>query len=172
MEALVGVILVEVVLGILAVVEECQGEGRFALFKLHHVPVVNAIPAEEIKDMVTDTVVSHLADKTAGKMEPAQGDDGIERGSTRPGSLWLVILEDDVKNSFAYGIYFVHKKHGAFYLTSVEMALKDSVPDTRASSKSMDSTVVRIAPSFCILPRATSLSAGYREETASVTTTG
>ena len=79
LQLVVGMILVEDVVGIVVLVEERQRERRLRFRKDAHIVGIHPIISQKLNHILTDTVVARLADKRSIHARTSQRDDSIER---------------------------------------------------------------------------------------------
>ena len=107
-QAVLGMVLIEDILGIVALVEECQRQGRLRVGIHRHRLGIHAVLLEEADDAATHTVVTSLADKRCVHTTTAQRNQAVKRAATRNSRHGLVVLEYNVENSLANTYYFSH----------------------------------------------------------------
>ena len=78
-QLVVGMVLVEDVVGIVVLVEERQRERRLRFRKDAHIVGIHPIISQKLNHILTNTVVARLADKRSVHARTSQRDDCIER---------------------------------------------------------------------------------------------
>lgn len=107
-ELVVGMILIEDVLGIVVFIEESQGDRRLRVGKDVDIISIDAIIFQKLDDVLPYPVTACLTDECRCHAGSGQRDDGIERRATGISSDRLLILKDYIENGLTDSYNFTH----------------------------------------------------------------
>lgn len=107
-QPVVGMVLIEDVVGVVVIVEEGKRYGRLAVGKHVDIVGVDTVGAQKVDDIVANAVVAGLTDESGLYTAASQRYCGIESGTARDSADGLSVLEDDVEHGLANSNYFSH----------------------------------------------------------------